>query len=510
MSRLDETQAFVPEPTWAYSALAKPLPENVDVLNRTITKVPPVGGVVGTVLAPMNTGGAPTVFNVQTSGNSKILLHQTAIEVELVFHDGIGATMVQAVPVWDVWATLVNTISLSVNSQATPIFTSAQGLFTESHEAYMLTYFSNQQLERLPWLFTPCISGKYAQLYETGTANTGLHGPGNETYLDRASRWFAAEPGLGAMVGTENRRFKLVIPLRDALGIRLPDCSPNNLRSMQLSIQWSDDRTEKPFCRFRYLGVAPLPAVQVNPACSVSVVSINLLVASNVMSGSETASSVQDKMAEKMDILGFLAPQPMRLNPSTDMIFGSVANMQHVFIMQSAFQKSNGIATPNKIENSDCLQLVPFNAYRSAVPQIIASIDSTTIVNPPQGVSIAYGSIAQFPTPPINLSGGTLGIPMDEAKYQYDMVIDRVSRRDLVACVDKRDMQRTMFFIALKPFSSESLTLTRVAKDLLVRMTSLSGVPAGGYAGDDGRIVVIAFRAVVYGLAVDGQVFPLQ
>jgi len=507
MSRLDETTAFAPEPSWTYSALQKPIPENTDVLQRTVVRIPPTGSVGGSVLNPINQSGQTTIFNVSTAGNSKILLHQTAIEVDLVFSDGASpaGTMVEAVPIFDIWAALINTLSFSLNVQATPIFTSVQGMFLEQHLAYLFTHYSNTQLEQLPWLCTPVMSTQVA-IHEGTAANGKTNLGAYPTYEERAVRLFygtkAEEEGAILILNdTHLKTIRLVIPLRDALGIRLPDSAPNNLRSMQLSIQWADDRTRKPFVRFN--------SEAADAACAVSVVGINMLVASSVMSGSETMSSVVNKQAEKMDILGFLVPQPMRLQPALDMIFGSVSNLQMVYIMQSAFEKSNGLEEGDYDYYSDACQMVPFNAYRAEDGALVDRFDIYPLSGLPQGSSITYGSIGLFPSQPLILNDGGNRLTVDQAKYYYDLAIDRCSRRDLVPAVSRYDFGRT-FFVCLKPFGSENLTLTRVAKDLIVRHTTLSTAPNPAGPGDDGRITVVVLKAAVYGLTVDGQVLPLQ
>lgn len=501
MSRLEEQAAFAPEPSWAYSALNKPIPENIDVLNRTVSRVPPTGSPTGTVLAPLNASGSPLNFNFQCAGNSKILLHQTALEINLVFHNGAGATLVQSVPIFDIWGALVETMSLSINGTSSPIFTTTQRAFLEQHLAYLITNYSRQQLEELPWLMTPCFADVYA-------SNNPAGGPELNTiptYLARAQRWFYAD-GAGVMTNSQLRVIRLVIPLRDALGIRLPDSSPNNLRSMILSINWNPDRTVLPFVRFTATGPPLIP-----PACSVSVLSANLLVASSVMSGAETASSARDRASGEMDILGFITPQFMRLQPSTDMIFGAVANMQMCMILQSTRGvKGDGAAAPGTITYSDATQFLPINAYRTGAGALFAAADLGDVPNLPSGCSISYGSIAMYPSTPMILNDANR-ISMDEAKYYYDLAIDRVSRRDLVPCVNKALMAKTQPFILLKPFSAENITLTRIAKDLIIRFSSISGAPAPAVAGaDDGLVSIIAFRCVAFGLTPDGQVITLQ
>lgn len=512
MERTDETVVLLPEPSQAFTALQKPVPQNVDVSNRTVYMISPASQASGSLTAPINTTSARTIFSVSCPGNGKIDFAHTMLELRLQFWNGNPAVpggMVNAVPIYDIFGAMVQNLTFSINGKANPIFASVPGKYLAQHLAYLFMTYSNQALESQPWLFSPCLS-EYYGIRETAGA-LPITNPVHATYQTRLERWFdPTYDGTVSLSNNSGKVFHLTIPLRDVLCSRIGgDSAPLNVREFVLEIQWDPQVNDKGFVKLPGI-TAPPGAVLTAPACAVSLVGINMLVSTYVMSAGELISGTKDKIAGRDDIMPFLNPRPQDVAAGLSALYPSVANLDHVWIFQEAYGRTNLAGT--QIYTDSTQWIVP-NCYRSTGGgvNLVASYDGPTgaianLVGTAWNLaSITYGSISQFPSQPIVLVDGTRPV-MDQAKFFYDLAIDRISKRDLVPAIPLHIMNKTMPFVVVRPWSPEGITCTRIAKDLILRF----GAIGSGYAGQDTQITVVASRVEIYSIGVDGSVRKME
>jgi len=508
MERNDESAVLIPEPSYCFTSAQKAVPQNVDTSNRTVYRTAPTTQSSGTLVSPLNAGGSRTTFAVSCPGNGKIDLAHTCLELSLQFWDGnagVPGALQNAVPIADITGALIQNITFSINGQSNPVWTSIPDRYLLQRQSYLYMTYSEPALQQLPWLFTPVFSENYAI---NDTAGGQLPDDAKyATYLQRGQRWFDMTVIAHTLLAQQFTKIHhLTIPLRDLLCSRIGgDSAPLNLREFVLDIVWSPSVNTKGFVRFTG-NDGNVPPVLEPPLCAVSVVGASMMVSTYVVSASELISGTKDKVAGKDDILPFYDPKPQDLAAGLTAFYPSVSNLDHVLIVQEAWGRTNG----GTESYSDSEQWLIPNCYRAFGGHLIERYDSylaaTLTGTIWGGCSMTYGSIAAFPSQSLILSDG--GYPMfDQAKYFYDMAVDRISRRDLIPAISLANMSKTRPFICLRPWSSEGgVSLTRIAKDVVLRWSSFGS----GYAGENSQYTMIVSRLQIYSIGTDGSVRKME
>lgn len=536
-----------------YEMTQQPVPVSKDTVCRVASSITASGNTSGTPASAMNTTGkGRTTFELNQTSGMRYRYGNLGIKMNFIIADEAGTGVIvpgntatdipfTVIPPPDLAVALMRYVSLEINS-GTPIYTSSN--VRAEYKARLFRNYSQDVLENLEeQLMLPIWSThgrntynpryyKITQLNDTYlssfyTAVTGLTVTESaasvttaqmssilkqpktyERIIDQASY----ERGLRYCSGRTNSYGTVItkiIPLRD-LFPSIPDSLMTNLRRLKINIDWVESVTSPLTALFT-------AASSTGATYGVHLLGAELITDAYVLSPSQSAASLQDKLTIQPDILPIMKTQTFSFSyagSSSDTLIPSIKNLQGLMIFINNIKPDgtyhdNGqtLVTDN---SSSCDKIIYGDAFQSGNGSYASAADvfrlnsSDPLVSGQTNAGLTSVQISfqgrTYPESPLELttSVNSLLTPnWTKAYHEYLKFCNLHGRRDFRVAVPWNVYKSTHPFIALSPFSTEAPKLTTQGNDLIVRLR-------GG--GETVSVSVIIFYNTQYVVSADGVV----
>jgi len=278
-----------------------------------------------------------------------------------------------------------------------------------------------------------------------------------------------------------NKKFVIRVPVRDLLlGLNLGIC--NNIRSIQLKIRWTSDRTvyfENVSKDYIGTGVnaPPNPISDYTINQNLFITQARILLDEYVPNVGTELTSLNDKLDQKSDKIAFIDRDARLVNWSgDDVLFTNIKNLDHIFLTQ--FSNDCYLATEdaNNDKGATSGQFYLFNSecdnnnnvkanYRYNSQELVTTDKKSVLTN----MSMFYGNV-QYPNGKLLEVVKNNQLNTTELYYEYLKAIGKLNGGQ--PAVTYEMFKNVMPFIMLKPFTNNAVRLG--SGDLTLRLDGSS------------------------------------